>query len=1050
MAFVKDANYYLKRLADLPYDFARSINELKAEAISKRLATSSINELVTRLKLDITQDSYASDVKNTLSSLINLLAHFKLRLVPVSQPINLDFNESIFITPSPDVTNDEDIALVTNIVKSGRVPQNSDLIHISRMNEKMANYNIMLRVFEALFVVCQGPLDAHQRLFINELLTDMPMPQEGRVYLKACYTYATNHVPHKCDYQDKEHCFKELSADKKDRICNILAEIYAKGGGSACLDESFPDIDNLRKLCSKIPLMRLTPGFTTNTLDNHIKRPRINQRADQLRNRLAQDNTEQATTQTINQSQNIAAQQAIALVREHCVLADPIIDLIVQRLELNQVAFPQRLPDFSKIECVRLTGLSYRPSAFFYYTQDLNESISFPMMLCSTKSKEEALHEPQVQTLYKALLKKNARQDRAEIQKILAWNYYFALIIRPLFDKESKQALESTLEAIDAEYMEADTELSSLICRLYSLHKLFFSPFNPRTDIKDDKFLRGLYEEPELLSLYLLNGFLLKQKEGKEKEYYSDTQDFFNLQKLRYIVRTKNALRHIRVQSHPSADGLRRILEILGKTLATKTEYIVNITEQNSNLRYSTGRMPYALIDHALTYHIMSTILSMGPLLNALKLRIIPANEEECKKASEILKLHLAEIQYLSSLPAGSKDTLAAIMSDRCSTQELNSIKRSLSHCSFSSLDELNAKIRFNPSKEAYACLEQALAKCGLIFVPMNEALPNALRKEFKKRTLIDLPPNIKLDEDFMARLGAAQLALIVCRHISQGVVATSYLANELANNSQELALAQEFLKTLDDASKTLSPLSDNFYISLYEQNRGKETYAIFTGFLKTLMRETLQNSFFQVYERGRSEHVFSLLHLHIAEQNSLPKQQKASVFDNLNTALISSRIKESREVESVISRLRDEENLSNSDNPALVHQNPIDTLLASNNVDDQAQNYPSNGNAGIKVADDNYEAVANALPKKKKVVTFDSKSNCLSALANAIKSQHTDVMDENEFQGLCLSLGFMSKDAAIEELNDRCFEEFDEPLLEASPEEGLIYITTDLLPKLM
>ncbi len=1043
MAFVKDANYYLKRLADLPYDFSKSISELKAEAISKRLTTSSISELVQRLKLEVTPDNYASDVKNTLSSIINLLAHFKLRLVPLSLPVNLGFEESIFITPSPDVTNDEDIALVTNIVKSGRAPQNSDLVHISRMNEKMANYNIMLRVFEALFVVCQGPLEPHQRIFINELLSELPMPQEGRVYLKTCYTYATTHSPHRCDYKDPSHCFKALSSDKNERICSILSEIYAKGGGNSRLDESFPNIELLRKLCSKIHMMRLTPSFITAPLEDHPKSSRIKPlREPQHHQKINND----AEPTGVTDNPNETALKAIALLKEHCVLESPIIELIADRLKLNQGMFPKKLPDFSKIEFVRLKGLNYRPSAFFYYTKDLNESLSFPMMLCSNQNKEDALLEQQALPLYKALLKKSVKKDEADIQKILGWNYYFALIIRPLFDQDAKQGLLLALEAIDEEYAVADNELSSLICRLYTLHRLFFTPFNPSADIKDDKFLRGLYEAPELLTLYLLNGFLATQRTGTQEEFYVNTKDFFNLQQLRYIVRTKNVLRRFGSQSHPSAFGLRRILEILNKALPPKTGHIVSATEQDQHIRYSTGRMPYALIDHALTYHIMSTILSVGPLSNALKLRIVPPNDDECQIASELLKQHLGEIQYLSSLPTGSKDTLAAILSDKCSTQELNSIKRSLSHCCFSSLDELNAKLRFNPSKEAFACLEEALAKCGLLFVPMNDALPATLRKEFKKRTLIDLPQDIKLDEDFIARLGAAQLALIICRHISQGGVATSVLANELANTQQELALAQEFLKTLDDECKTLAPLSDSFYISLYEQNRGKETYAIFAGFLKMLMKATLQNSFFMVYEQGRFEHVFSLLHLHITEKNTQRNGLGSSVFDNLNTSLISSRIRESQEVESVISRLREEENLSTSTKSALTGQNPIDRLLSSNNVDDQDQSTANSIDAICTVHQDTDEVVV--LPNKKKTVTFDSKSNSLSMLVNAIKSQHTDVMDENEFQGLCLSLGFMSKDAAIEELNDRCFEEFNEPLLEASPEEGLIYITTDLLPK--
>ena len=42
-----------------------------------------------------------------------------------------------------------------------------------------------------------------------------------------------------------------------------------------------------------------------------------------------------------------------------------------------------------------------------------------------------------------------------------------------------------------------------------------------------------------------------------------------------------------------------------------------------------------------------------------------------------------------------------------------------------------------------------------------------------------------------------------------------------------------------------------------------------------------------------------------------------------------------------------------------------------------------------------------------------------------------------------------MSKDAAIEELNDWSYENFDDPLFDVAPEENCVYITEDILDKL-
>ena len=54
--------------------------------------------------------------------------------------------------------------------------------------------------------------------------------------------------------------------------------------------------------------------------------------------------------------------------------------------------------------------------------------------------------------------------------------------------------------------------------------------------------------------------------------------------------------------------------------------------------------------------------------------------------------------------------------------------------------------------------------------------------------------------------------------------------------------------------------------------------------------------------------------------------------------------------------------------------------------------------------------------------------------------------MDLDEFNGLCLSAKYMSKDVAIEEINDYCYEEFDEPLLDVDYEGNTVYITLDIL----
>lgn len=69
--------------------------------------------------------------------------------------------------------------------------------------------------------------------------------------------------------------------------------------------------------------------------------------------------------------------------------------------------------------------------------------------------------------------------------------------------------------------------------------------------------------------------------------------------------------------------------------------------------------------------------------------------------------------------------------------------------------------------------------------------------------------------------------------------------------------------------------------------------------------------------------------------------------------------------------------------------------------------------------------------------------------LVDAVLSQNAEVMDLREFNGLCVSYRYMSANAAIEEINDVCLEEFDDLLFEADPEQGVIYITKEILEDL-
>jgi hypothetical protein len=137
----------------------------------------------------------------------------------------------------------------------------------------------------------------------------------------------------------------------------------------------------------------------------------------------------------------------------------------------------------------------------------------------------------------------------------------------------------------------------------------------------------------------------------------------------------------------------------------------------------------------------------------------------------------------------------------------------------------------------------------------------------------------------------------------------------------------------------------------------------------------------------------------------------KANSFDtkNLDSSLIDSKLKESAQIQDVITQIRIDEGTLEKEAPE-----------QSEEIKTEISDTP---NSDIRYSSENARK-----------------------LIEAIKSMEAEVIDINEFKGLCLSLKFMSSDAAIEEINDWSYENFDEPLLDYAPEENCIYISTDLI----
>ena len=306
--------------------------------------------------------------------------------------------------------------------------------------------------------------------------------------------------------------------------------------------------------------------------------------------------------------------------------------------------------------------------------------------------------------------------------------------------------------------------------------------------------------------------------------------------------------------------------------------------------------------------------------------------------------------------------------------------------------------------------------------------------------------------------------------------VAEVKLSRYMELTADQNVFAINFFNTLRDLMKGCKPFDEKFYRTLYAEQKNNKNFRLSLNYLKKLATEEVSTSPLKNYLENKFNEVFSYLSSRPAsvidnskedtvqsktkqslskqeenvsssfEKSSLVKTSDHSFFKTtsfnlkkLDTSLIESKLKESSQIQDVISKIRNDYNGVDED----VVNTSLDDKADTSSVTENVANANSTEKNEIN-ATQNLSADASNNEDK---YTYPSE-NC-KKLVGAIKAQNCEVIDLNEFTGICMSLKFMSRDAAIEEINDWAYENFDDPLFDVAPEENCVYITTDILDKL-
>lgn len=166
-----------------------------------------------------------------------LLKEQGLTVIPVGNPIAPKLEQTIVLTPTPDIMSDPDIVEA----KRSNTTGSSTAAKQYRLNialQKINNYTLLMHIFEGLFAVVgkDGLINNNQKDILVELLDNLILPAEGAYYLRQCLTYSISHpLPINALYTAHSQLTPPQDENTRKNIVIILAKLALNG-------YSFPNI----------------------------------------------------------------------------------------------------------------------------------------------------------------------------------------------------------------------------------------------------------------------------------------------------------------------------------------------------------------------------------------------------------------------------------------------------------------------------------------------------------------------------------------------------------------------------------------------------------------------------------------------------------------------------------------------------------------------------------------------------------------------------------------------------------------------------------------
>lgn len=1024
---VKDATYYQNRLSDLSKSQQKKYDALRHLAQSRRILTMPLSELCETLGLEYSKQSFENNVKFEYAAISKLLSEFDLKLVPGFIPCNLAFNDIIYVTLKPNMQHDEDCAYVNDLIAKKRAPQPKDMAHITRMNLKLTNYNIMLRLFEALGVIGKDHLCTQQRMTLNAIISNLQLPHEGAEFLRSCYTFAGEQHNYLCDFADPTYSFKPLKPEQQQTVVKYLALIAAQATYKNAFLRDYPYIDKLEEEFAALENehkagIHKYPAFNTLPKSEALLQEANESKPQYVRGLKGKLSSIYINLKKLNtKKSDLDTALGLTKLKEACErnlkLPSWLYKLICERLDKAPLNFFRTIPNFEEIFFCEARALinPCREAGFFYWTKNSDFCIPYPYLIEGEVDNKRLLEDESLIEVREFL--QEAKLDDLNQELRLVHSLFFGLIIHNTVAGFNPKRSELLMKMLDAELNKYQYPLLFIKTFYYVLFNLNLStPALPKEQV-----CLGLCCFPALLNLLIY----------KIYDFYDGDLTKCPERLLTYIK--LYAIREVLANFHLQSVCLQRPLALnlilklafnLAERLGSKSSDFILCTDNYqgktlSDLASATQyTRPYkTLLEQVFAKNILSPLVSASDFKQNAPY-FFSCNPEFQKKFYALLEPVSVHFDYLISVKPEDNRLLINLMLNQSSDLTKEALKAKLLNIDFTSDEDLCAHLSLRWSPELCRSLKHELLKLGLISLPSSELLPQKLGRHFNHHRFAAITPLQTIDAQFIEKLKAAQFTYLLFYYTLGNVTFIQDLASFFAKGQAELDFIRDFLSHLASNVSRSKVFVTEELKEIYSYDRACDYYKNVRECVRLLGRKVVFKYNFNPMLLNKIKALFAALHLQ--ERDLIGRQPKATVavrqeqiFSNLDTDLIKSKLKESAQLQDVIAKIKDENN-----------EESVDILKTPS--EDIAKTQKTSSSTKIP------------LP-----------SEAIRKLLHAIFTENVEIMDLSEFQGLCLSLKFMSMGVAVEEVNDWSYETFDEPLFDVAPEENQIYITLSLLSEI-